>query len=429
MADARREAAEHDDSLSLLDLVGVLVKHWRLIIGTTAGGGLLIFAYVLLTLYLPSSSSLNLLPNIYRAEAKVLLLERGSSSGLSTLTLQMVVEDSLRELIIRNRVGAVGTGAKLAQELLAGRTIHDQIIDEFDFVARYRLTDKKRSRARGLVQKSLRLEIEATSAVLTIAYEETDAKFSAAVLARILDLLEQRFRALTMETVLLKKQHLEERLAVAVADRQTGQELLVAFQQLYGEGVVSAREQPIDSAHLLTAQLLADYQQDLLSKEVEMQSRREFLGVNDPAVVQMQSEIRILRQLVDELKNGFRHFSAQIIPQDELPSLMADYLNLRRDLAIHEDNYLRLRGQYELTRIAEADPSLTFQVIEAVEVPKIEHWPSRSQVCVVGALIVFLLSVLLAFFLEYLARVRADPAAAAKLAAIRGQLERRRGLA
>ena len=142
-------------------------------------------------------------------------------------------------------------------------------------------------------------------------------------------------------------------------------------------------------------------------------------------MVQLQSQIDIVRQVLDELQTGFRSFSAQTIPQDELPGVAAEYLNLRRDLQIQEQVYALLREQYERARIEETDPSRTFQVIEPVEVPEVKHWPSRTLVCLLGTMLAFLLSVLLAFFLEYLVRVRADPVEAAKLAAIREQLRRR----
>ena len=409
-------AAEHDDSLSLLDLVGVLARRWRLITGSTGAGALLIFGYAMLTLYLPTSSRWNLLPDIYRPEATVLLLER-DSSGLSALNLALEGAGSLGQLL--GGVAGGGSSAALAQELLAGRTIHDRIIDEFDFIARYGFTDHPRTRARAVAGKSLQYDFDLESAVLSITYEETDAEFAAEVLERVVELLEQRFHDLTMETVVLKKQHLEERLAVVGADRQAAQDRLVAFHQAYG--IIDLQEQSLE-----LAQLLADYKRELLSKEVEMQSLRELLPAADPSVVQLQGQIDIVRQVLDELQTGFRSFSAQTIPQDELPSVAADYLNLRRDMEIQEQIYALLREQYELARIEETDPSRTFQVIEAVEVPEVKHWPSRTLVCVLGTMIAFLLSVLLAFFLEYLVRVRADPVEAAKLAAIREQLRRRR---
>ena len=410
--DAPSHAAEHDDTVSLLDLVGVLVRRRRLIAASTTAGALLIFAYVVLTMYLSPSSPWNLLPDVYRPQAKVLLLER-ESSRLSAVNLALERAGSLGELL--GGVGGGGSSAALAQELLAGRTLHDRISDEFDFVTRYGFTDKPRTRARAMAERSLKYEFELESAVLSISYEETEAEFAAAVLERILEHLEQRFHALTMETVVLKKQHLEERLAVVGADRQAAQDRLVAYHRAYG--IIDIQEQSLE-----LAQLLADYKRELLSKEVEMQSLRESLPASDPSVVKLQGQIDIVRQVLDELQTGFRSFSAHTIPQDELPGVAADYLNLRRDLEIQEQIYALLREQYELARIEETDPSRTFQVLEAVEVPEVKYWPSRALICVVGTLIVLLLSILLAFFLEYLVRVRADPVEAAKLAAIRAQL-------
>ena len=418
-----RERAEHDDSLSLLDLVVVLVTHWRLIVGTTVVGGLLIIAYTMLTMYLPSSSRFNLLPTIYRPEAKVLLRDR-DSTAVSRLNLSLAdAQDSIRQMVIRNTVvGQLGSGATLAQELLAGRTIHDQIIDEFKFIERYGFTDAARTRARKLIANSLQYEYDVASSVLSIAYEDTDADFASAVLARTVELLEQRFRTLSMETVLLKKQHLEERLAVALADREAAQEHLVSFQRAYGEGVLQVGAHSAGSVRLPTLQLLTDYRQQLLSREVEMESRREYLPTNDPGLVQLQGEIRILRQVLAELQGGFRYFSAQTIPQDELPRVVADYFNLRRDLQMQEDHYLRLRGEYELTRIEETDPSRTFQIIEAVEVPEGKYQPNRGQTSLIGTLIVLLVSLVIAFFLQYLSRVQTNPTEAGKLLSIREEV-------
>ena len=82
----------------------------------------------------------------------MLLLER-ESSRLSAVNLALERAGSLGELL--GGVGGGGSSAALAQELLAGRTIHDRIIDEFDFVARYGITDNPRTRARAMAERSL----------------------------------------------------------------------------------------------------------------------------------------------------------------------------------------------------------------------------------------------------------------------------------
>ena len=411
MSERHPEAAEHDDALSLLDLVGVLVKRRRLIVSVTAAGTLLVFGYTLLSLALSVTSPWNLLPDIYRPDAKVLLSEE-ESSGLAALGSGADGAGALGQLL---GVAAGSSSAALAQELLAGRTIHDRIIDEFGLIERFRAAEHPRSAARGLVAKSMQYEFDPESGILIVAYEDPDREFAAAVLGRILMLLEQRFRTLTMETVLLRKQHLEERLAAVGADRQAAQDRLVAFHR--AKGIVDIQEQSTQSGRLL-----AEYRRELLTKEVELQSLREFLPDTDASVVQLRSQIEIVRRVLDELQSGFDSFSPPTIPRDELPEVAAEYLNLSRDLELQEQLYAVLRQQYELTRIDETDPSRTFQVIEPVEVPEVRHWPNRALVCVLGALTAFLISVLAAFFLEYLVRVRNDPVEAAKLAAIREHL-------
>ena len=404
----RPQSAEQDDALSLLDLVGVLVKRRWLIAAVTVAGTLLVFGYALLSLALPADSQWNLLPDLYRPDAMVLLSEE-ESSGLASLALGSEGTGALGQLL---GVSAGNSSAALAQQLLAGRTIHDQIVDDFGLIERFRAAEHPRSQARGLVSRSLQYEFEPESAILTIAYEAPDPEFAAAVLARILALLEQRFRALTMETVSLRKQHVEERLAAVGADRQAAQDRLVAFHR--AKGIVDIQEQSTESGRLL-----AEYKRELLTKEVELQSLREYLPDGDASVVQVHSQIEVLRRVLDELQSGFSSFSPQTIPRDELPGVAAEHLNLSRDLELQEQLYSVLRQQYELTRIDETDPTRTFQVIEPVEVPEVSHWPNRALVCVVGAGTAFLVAVLAAFFLEYLVRVRNDPVEGAKLAAIR----------
>ena len=108
------EAVEHDDALSLLDLVGVLVRRRRLIASVTVAGTLLVFGYALLSLVLPSTSRWNLLPDIYRPDAKVLLAEE-DSSGLASLGLGTEGSGALGQLLgVCQRQQQRGAGAGTA---------------------------------------------------------------------------------------------------------------------------------------------------------------------------------------------------------------------------------------------------------------------------------------------------------------------------
>ena len=402
--------------ITLLNPVVVLITYWRLILGSTGVCGLLVTAYAILTLYLPSASPWNLLPNIYRPDAKIMLLESGGPSP-SRLKLTLSEEDSLREYIIRARGGMPLSGAMLAQELLSGNTLLDEVITEFDFVSRYQIDDRVRTRSRAVAQQSLTYEIDLDSAIITVSYEEPDAQFASAVLRRTIELLEERFRDLTMETIVLKKKHLEDRLLIATEERHKAQQELISFHT--DNGLIVG--QPLEPALIVV-----DFNNVLLSKEIETRSLRHYLPEGDPAVEQLERETRIMQQAIDELQTGFRYFSAETITQEQFVGVVAEYMNLVRRVRIHEDTYLQLRGQYELVRIEEADPSLRFQVLEPVEVPDGKYWPNRLGICVVAMFLVLGVAILISFMLAYVDRMRADPEEAAKWTAIREQLRWRR---
>ncbi len=407
--------ADHDDTVSLLDLVQVLVRRRWVIAGITVAGAAVTLGILLLSLLLPSTSPWNPLPEIYRPETKVLVVESTDAGGL----LSNLGDEGLAGLAQLAGLGGTRASAELAQELLAGRTLQDQIIDEFDFVGRHDLAGDPhwRSTARERVAGALGYEYLPESQVLVIYYLDTDPEFATTVLARVLDLLEQRFHALTMETVRLKKRHLEERLEAVGRDRQEAQDRLVAFQRTYGILDLDAQSEQ-------SATLLAAYKRELLSQEVDLQALLEYLPEDDPAVVERRNRIAIVAQVLDELQTGSQEFSGQTIPQAELPALTVQYLNLQRDLEIQESIHRLLREQYELARIEETDTKRTLQILERPEVPEVRFQPRRSLIGLLGAGAAFLAALLVAFFLEYLRRAQADPVEAAKLATIRRRLRR-----
>ena len=406
------------DSISMLDLVQVLAKRKWLITVITAGAGLIILAYVALTLRLPADNSWNLLPNVFRPQVEVLVLDRNSNSALAGAFGEASSVGSLASLL--GVSAPVNNSAALAMALLDGRTIHDQIATEFDFAGRYGLIGPEGAEhARRRVDATLTYEYSVDANILTISYEGIDAELATRILRRAVEILADRFRSLTMETVRRKKAFLEERLAEVEDERDAAQDALVTFQQQYGivDLVAQSRQ---------TMGLIAQYRRERLTQELEMQRMLEYRSADDAGVVQIRNRIDLLDQLIGQLETGGQLFGGGAIPQAQLPSLSVEYLNLTNELKLQEAIYALLRQQYETVRIEETDTSQIFQVVEQAEVPVLRHRPSRSRVVIVLTVTAFLVSVLVAFVLESLERAGRDPKRAEKLASIRAQLARGR---
>ncbi len=411
-----RDYTTEEDTISLLDLIAVLVKRRKLIIGMTLIGAILILGISILSLKLPPDSKWNKLPNIYKPEVKVLV--KGSSGG-SSLS-QMLSSNSLGALAgIIGIAGGSNSSAELAMALLEGNTIKDQIAKEFNFKERFNIEKYPKTTARKIINKSIEKEYDNKTNILTIGYKDIDPIFATRVLNRILELLEKRFKDLTLEKVRIKKQFLEERLDKVGKDLKKVQEKFVEFQKRYG--IVDIETQAAEQI-----KMIAELTSEVYNKEIQLQTMKEYLRPNDPKIVRLKNEIDKTNRLITELRKGFKEFSGESIPQEKLPMVSAQYLNLKRDLTIQETIYTMLRQQYETAKLEETDTSQTFQILEHAEVPEVKAAPSRSKICVIFTITVFFLAIFLAFVLEYFDRVKKDPIESTKLKEIQNMITRKK---
>lgn len=412
-----RDYIAEEDTISLLDLLSVLVKRRWLIIGMTLFAAAFILGISVLSLKLPANSRWNFLPNYYKPEVQVLV--KGASEGSSAIS-QMLSSSNLGSLAGLIGVGAGGSSsAELAQALLKGNTIKDQVAEKFNFRERYNITEHPRTTARKKITASLDVEFDSKSSILTISYKDTDPEFATRVVNRIVELLEKRFKDLTLEKVRMKKQFLEERLKDVEKELKKAQDNLVAFQKKYGiVDITTQAEQHI--------KMVADLTSQVYSKEIQLQTLKEYLGDNNPQIIRLKNEIDKTNQLISELKQGFKEFSGETIPQEMLPAVSAQFLNLKRDLTIQETIYSMLRQQYETTKIEETDTSQTFQIIEKAEVPEVKAGPSRSKISIIFTITAFFISIFIAFILEYFDRVEKDPVESVKLEEIKNMLRLRK---
>ena len=406
MGDEHSAHMNEEDTLSLLDLITVVVKRRVLIISTTLIAALLIVLFSILTLKLSPDSRWNFLPNVYRPKVKVLVKGEMESQSTVASLLSSGGGSSLASLM---GVGAgVNTSAELAQALLEGNNIKDQIAGEYNFVDRYNITKYPRTSARNIIEGALEVEYFAESSILQISYEDIDPVFATEVLNSIVDVLEETFQELTLKKVRRKKTFLEERLVDVGKELENAQDNLVEFQKTYGIIDISIQAQE----HIRTD---AGLRAQILNKEIEVQTLLEYLKEDDPQIVRLQNEIRTIKKSRSELKSGFDEFSPESIPQNEIAEITPTYLNLSRDLSILETIYSMLRQQYETVKIEETDTSEIFQRIEGAEVPEMKSGPSRLKICIIIIVVAFFLSVFLSFIKEYVERIKRDPIESRKL--------------
>lgn len=418
MSDLNRNNKNEETAFSLLDIFVIILKHRWLIIASSFAAAVLILALSIFTITRPPDSSFNPLSNYYSSSVKIMIQPSGDSVA-SKISPSAVSPLS----IFMGGVTAKTPQLVLAENLLEGNLIKDQIAKDFDLYRKCGLEEYKykRSMVRKIIGSSLELEpiTPLGSNIFVLRYTDVDPVFATQVLSRILELLEESFKELSLERVLRKKKFIEERLQAVEEELKKAQSDLVDFQLAYG--ITDIYSQSQEQAHLI-----ANLQSDIIKNELEIKTLKEYLTERDPRIVRLKQEIEKKKQLISELRTGLKEFSGGFIPQNEIPNLTIKYLNLESEMEIQKSIYSMLREEYEKVKIEESDNSKTFQVINPVEVPERKAGPRRSIICMVVTIVTFILAIFWAFIKEYFEKVRRDPVESAKLGSIKAILRRKK---
>ena len=409
------QSSQPQSTISLLDLISVLVKRRWLIFICTTVAAVLVVLYSLYTLRAPADARFNKLPNYYIPVVKVRLLDEESSSISSALS-----GSDLGFLASLAGGTAGSSSADLAQALLSGNQLLDELVEEFEIIDRFQIQKNPKTNSRGMLREAFEPEFDASTGILTLGFKSVDKVFAAEILTSAVDKLEKRFDELTMESVLEKKRFLEESIAEYEIQLRQAQTALINFQK---------RNNIIDIQLQTEYQLLSlsEIEAKILETETDLNSLRERRRPDDPEVLKLAVSLNVLKTRRDIIKLGQKNNTDSLdIPLSELPGLSAMFANLTGDIQILQVIYTALRSQLETTRIEERDNSERFQIIEEAEIPEVKAGPSRGKICIIVTLSAFFFTVFLAFILEYFDRVKADPTESAKLIAIKQMLLRRR---
>lgn len=411
-------AQADDDTVSLLDLIGVLARRWKLIFFATFFAGVGVVLFSLYTLRLPPDSPNNPLPNVYKPEALILLQNSSSSGGIGS----MLASTDLGALAGLAGISAGGGGeasAALAQELLRQNEIVDTIVDEFELLKVFADSEAPNTAARRSIREALETEFDASSGIMTVSLTHIDPVFATEVLQRMVELLEFRFKALTRSDAQAKADAYRRQIATLEDDLQQARRNLIAFQQRYG--IIDPETQATSAVESLAA-----LKSQLYSLELEREALLDYQDPDSPQVVRKQREIDGLKELINELESGFSTFSGETIPLNQFGALQVQYLDLRRELTLKESLYTSFQSELLAAEVEAQDTSRIFQLIQPPEVPEVKDSPSRGMISIIVTITAFFLSVFLAFVLEYFARAKEDPLEAQKIEAIKNQFRPKR---
>lgn len=363
--------ASEDEEIHLLDLLIVLARHKKLVIGTPIVTG--ICALVVSIFMTP----------VFTSTARILPPQQQQSSSMASMLGQ------LGGLAGVGGLGGVKTPSDLYVGLLESRTVADNLITRFKLKERYEKT----------TMDDTRKELGANSVIaagkkdgfITIAANDKEAQFAADLANAYVDELAKLSRAMALTEASQRRLFFEKQLKDARDQLANAEIGLRKTQEKTGLIQPEAQVQAI----IINA---AQVKGAIAAKEVQLNSMRTFAASQNPDLLRTQEELRGLKEQLARLeKNQSSKEGDFMVPTGKIPEAGAEYVRSLRDVKYYETIFELLAKQFELAKIDEAKDSSLIQLLDKALPAEKKSKPNRTVITLAGAFAGGILGIVLAF--------------------------------
>lgn len=365
-----------EDEIDLFELFGVLKKHYKLVLIMPLIVAILVALYSLT------------MPNYYKSSAT--LYVQSKSGGLSSVLSSIPM------------AGMLGLGQSsdsgYLEAFLKSNTMSGIIIQKFGIATNTAIvgpnpkpaSEVKYDDLLNIVNKTVSIGNDAKSGLITISAETMDANLSAQITNSYIEHL-TRFANEPQRKKLL---FLSEQLAQVTKDLNEAQESLKKFQD---ENKMFTLEEYAKSI----VERMTKLQTEKFSTEVSMQTQDRLMQSfgSMPELIKLEAlkvaEATRIKAISDEI-------TVTQTAMESLPKLALDFARLRVALSVKEKLFTMITEQHELAKIAIADESAAFDIIDSPLVPELKSKPKRATMVILAGLLAGVIGVFSSFLIEFI---------------------------
>jgi len=386
LSNGTQHSAPDDEEISLLDLLIVLAKHKKLILGLPFLAAVIAAGITLL------------MPNWYTATTKILPPQQGQSNAAAVL----------------GQLGALtgGAGAALGVKnpndmfvaMLKSRTLADRLIQKFELQKVYEI--KLLTGTRKALGGNTKISA-GRDGVITVAVDDKDPKRAADVANAYVEELEGLTLNLAVSEAGQRRLFFEKQLQKAKQDLANAEIELQKLQEK--TGIIN----PSGQASLSVA-AAAGLRAQITAKEVQLSTQRAFATDRNPDLVRTEKELEGLRTQLVKTGKVSEEKGDVLLSIGKVPGASIEFIKKYRDVKYYETLFELLARQYEIAKIDEAKNATLIQVLDRAVPPELKAKPARSRIVVLVAFATGIVAVILAFIREAAEKARSDPTLAAR---------------
>ena len=366
---------EDGDGFSISKIYSFFKKNWKIIVFIPLIVGIISAIY---SLYLP---------DYYKSSASIYIFSNGKSSALNVF-FNSFSEDSYND----------PGNASLLFSSLKSDSMYDYIINKFGIATNPAIIGEKSVTKEDLIydkvlkdlKEIIKINYEPNNRIITITAETMIATTSAEIVNEYLNKLDQFTKGPRKEKLEFVKIQLDK----TSKELEESENKLKSFQNQH-------RLLSIDKRYTETINKLTSLEIKKNEAEITLEQLKSFL-LNSKDTKSDLSEIKNQCDAETAKLNSINLKITELNKEIEnMPDNMLELAKLKRAISVKEKIYSVLNEQYEIAKIAEAEESYQFKIIDRPRIAIIKSRPSRTKICLNALLISFFFSLGISLFKEF----------------------------
>jgi capsule polysaccharide export protein KpsE/RkpR len=266
--------------------------------------------------------------------------------------------------------------------LLNSRSALTKIIDKFDLMSYYEISDNNMDKA----LKAFRNDISTDPnefGMVDFSVVNKDPKVSAAIANYMVILADSMNIELNSKAAKNNRIFIEQRYFKNVVDLRNAEDSLYKFQKKYG--IVAVPEQLE-----VTVKAAAEVEALLMQKEMEAYLIQRVYGESSPQYEGILAQQNVLKSKIQEMKNSesLGATSNILYPFREMPDIAIQYLRAYREVELQQTIMEFVLPMYEQAKVEEQKSIPTLLVIDKAIPPELKYSPKRAAI-VLGLFLLF----------------------------------------
>ena len=286
--------------------------------------------------------------------------------------------------------------------ILDSQSVRDAVIERFKLKERFEQESIEDTREK--LDKAIEIA-KSDSEIISISVEDADPEKAAQIANAFVEELDKVNQAVVVTGGKRSRMFLDKRLVIAKADLAEAEDKLRAFQE-------KNKAIKLDDQARVIIESIGVVKGQLIAKEVEYETLLSYASRTNPQAELLKTQVDEFKKKLAELEDGSQAGTGGpvhddiFIPTSRLPDISLQFARLFRDAKVQETLFELLTQQYELSRLQEAKDSPVVQVLDAAKVPEEETKPKKPLIVLAATFTSVFLGVMLAFFKEYVEKIK-----------------------